>query len=119
LQNPWHALTGVGYKTLPYSDFIGEPVIADNMYLSMLVETGLIGLAALVVLSAAILRASHRAARRGNARASFLGTWMFCFWIGQLFQMMSQDLLTYWRALPVYFCVLGLAMREFDENPVS
>jgi O-antigen ligase len=118
LQNPWHLLLGVGYKTLPYSSFIGEPVIADNMYLSMLVETGLVGLAALVLLCLAILRASYRAARCDNARASFFGTWMFCFWTGQLVQMMSQDLLTYWRALPVYFCILALAMRERDENPV-
>jgi O-antigen ligase len=118
LQNPWHLLLGVGYKTLPYSNFIGEPVIADNMYLSMLVETGLVGLAALALLSVAILRASYRAARSGTLRASFFGTWMFCFWVGQLVQMMSQDLLTYWRALPVYFCVLALAMRELDEHPV-
>ena len=88
------------------------------MYLSMLVETGLVGLAALVLLCLAILRASYRAARCDNARASFFGTWMFCFWTGQLVQMMSQDLLTYWRALPVYFCILALAMRERDENPV-
>ena len=32
--NPWHALIGIGYKTLPYSDFTGGKVIADNMYLS-------------------------------------------------------------------------------------
>ncbi len=118
LENPWHLLLGVGYKTLPYSKFIGEPVIADNMYLSMLVETGLAGLAALALVSVAILRASYRAARSDNARAALFGTWVFCFWVGQLVQMTSQDLLTYWRALPVYFCVLALAMRELDENPV-
>jgi O-antigen ligase len=116
--HPWHALVGVGYKTLPYSDFIGEPVVADNMFLSMLVETGLVGLAALLLASAAILAASRRAARSANPRASFLGTWMFCFWIGQLVQMMSQDVLTYWRVLPVYFCILAMAMRELDEHPV-
>jgi hypothetical protein len=26
LEHPWHALLGVGYKTLPYSDFIGQRV---------------------------------------------------------------------------------------------
>jgi hypothetical protein len=47
---------------------------------------------------------------------------MFCVWIGELLQMMSGDLLTYWRVLPVYFCVLGIAVRYSgtpDEHPVS
>jgi O-antigen ligase len=119
VRSPWHALVGVGYKTLPYSDFIGERVIADNMYLSTLVETGLVGLASLALVSAAVLRSSYRAARSMNPRAAFFGTWMFCFWIGQLLQMMSQDVLTYWRALSAYFCVLGLALRELDESSLS
>jgi O-antigen ligase len=56
VQHPWHAIFGVGYKTLPYSDFIGKPVVADNAYLSALVETGVIGLVAMLLFSAAILR---------------------------------------------------------------
>jgi O-antigen ligase len=111
--HPWHAIFGVGYKTLPYSDFTGAPIVADNMYLSMLVETGLIGLAALVYLNASILRAAWR------ARASFFGAWIFCFWCGQIFQMLSGDLLTYWRVLPLYFWVLAMAVRSSHEHPVS
>src|SRR5207244_2532543 len=34
--NPWHVLVGMGYKTLPYSNYVGAPIIADNMYLSLL-----------------------------------------------------------------------------------
>ena len=34
---------GIGYKTLPYTDYLGSPVVADNMYLSLLVETGVAG----------------------------------------------------------------------------
>jgi O-antigen ligase len=109
--HPWHAIVGIGYKTLPYSDFIGHTVIADNMYLSLLVETGIVGLAAFCVLNFAILREAWRAARREDSRASFFGTWIFCFWIGQLFQMLSGDLFTYWRVLPVYFWVLAMAVR--------
>jgi hypothetical protein len=37
---------------------------------------------------------------------------MFCFWAGQSVQMLSADLLTYWRVLPVYFFVLALAARN-------
>ena len=105
--HPWQMLSGIGYKTLPYTDFLGAPVVADNMYLSLLVETGVAGLAALLFLNVAILRA----ARRSDARGSFFGTWMLCFWAGQTVQMFSGDLLTYWRVLPLYLWVLALAVR--------
>lgn len=108
MEHPWHAFFGIGYKTLPYSDFIGSTIIADNMYLSLLVETGVVGLGAFVCLNAAMLRAALKAARMG----SFFGTWFFCFWAGETVQMLSGDLLTYWRVLPLYFWVLGMAVRE-------
>jgi O-antigen ligase len=110
--HPWQTFFGIGYKTLPYTDFVGAPVVADNMYLSLLVETGVAGLAALLFLNGAILHASSRAARSVDSRASFCGTWMLCFWAGQIVQMFSGDLLTYWRVLPVYLWVLALAVRR-------
>ena len=109
--NPWQALFGIGYKTLPYTNYLGGPVVADNMYLSLLVETGILGLAAVLWLNVAILRTAARAARSHDSQASFCGTWMLCFWCGQAVQMFSGDLLTYWRVLPVYFWVLALAAR--------
>ncbi|HUI55883.1 MAG TPA: O-antigen ligase family protein [Bryobacteraceae bacterium] len=109
--NPWQTLFGIGYKTLPYSGYLGGPVVADNMYLSLLVETGIAGLTALVWLNVAILRAAARAARSADRQASFCGAWMLCFWSGQVVQMLSGDLLTYWRVLPLYFWVLALAVR--------
>ena len=105
--NPWQAFFGIGYKTLPYTQYLGNPVVADNMYLSLLVETGVCGLAAVIWLNVAILRAAARSARR-----SFFGMWMLCFWAGQAVQMASGDLLTYWRVLPVYFWILALAVRS-------
>ncbi len=111
-QNPWHVVLGVGYKTLPHSDFVGRPLIADNMYVTILAETGVIGLAALVWFLASILRSAYALARHGDARVSLFGTWTFCFWIGQLAQMLSVDVLTYWRLLPIYLLVLGLGLQE-------
>ena len=111
-EHPWHALIGVGYKTLPYSNFTGEPIVADNMYLSILIETGVFGLAALIALNLAIVRAGYRAARSEDRNQSFYGTWIFCFWIAQSVQMLSADLLTFWRVLPVYFWVLAMAVRR-------
>src|SRR5262249_44719014 len=116
--HPWQTLVGIGYKTLPYTQYLGRPVIADNMYLSLLVETGIAGLAALVALNIAILAISLLALRR----VSFYGKWLFCFWIGEVFQMLSGDILTYWRVLPVYFWVLAQAVNEAhagsDHRPV-
>ena len=109
---PWHAVVGIGYKTLPYSDFVGQAVVADNMYLSLLVETGVLGLGALLLWCGAALAASYMAARSGEGERSFFGVWFFCFWSGQMVQMMSGDLLTYWRVLPLYFWVLAMAVRE-------
>jgi hypothetical protein len=113
--HPWTALVGIGYKTLPYTDAAGSAVIADNMYLSLLVETGVVGLAALVWLNVAILRTAARALRAAertsNTRRAFFATWMLCFWAGETIQLLSGDLLTYWRVLPVYFWVLAVAVR--------
>jgi O-antigen ligase len=112
-------LFGIGYKTLPYSDFVGRTVIADNTYLSLLVETGILGLSALMLLNYSILHAGLRSARSSVPSVAFFGTWIFCFWTGQLVQMASGDLITYWRVLPVYFWVLAMAMRTRNENSVS
>ncbi len=116
-EHPWHAIFGVGYKTLPYSDYLGRTVITDNMYLSLLAETGIVGLGAMLWLSFEILRAARRAARSADSRRSFFGSWIFAFWAGQMVQMFSGDLLTYWRVMPLYFWVLAVAVR--DERPVS
>lgn len=109
--HPWQAMFGIGYKTLPYTEHLGAPIVADNMYLSLLVETGIAGLAALVWLNVAVLRAASRASRAPDPQSAFCGTWMLCFWAGEVVQMASGDLLTYWRVLPVYFFVLSLAVR--------
>ncbi|HEY7337762.1 MAG TPA: O-antigen ligase family protein [Bryobacteraceae bacterium] len=107
-EHPWQVVAGIGYKTLPYTRHLGRPLIADNMYLSTLVETGVFGLAALLALNAAVLKSSFNAAKQG----SFFGRWMFCFWIGEMFQMMLGDVLTFWRVLPVYFWVLAQVVHE-------
>jgi O-antigen ligase len=110
MDHPQHAVFGVGYKTLPYSDFIGQPTVADNAYLGALVETGIVGLAALLLLHAAALRMAWR------ARSDLYGMWFLCFWAGEAVQMLSGDLLTYWRVLPLYFWALAMAVRRTRER---
>jgi O-antigen ligase len=111
-EHPWQIAAGIGYKTLPYTQHFGKPVIADNMYLSSLVETGVFGLGSLLAMNAAILMVCYRASKRG----SFFGKWMFCFWTGEMFQMFAGDILTFWRVLPVYFWVLAQASLEAGEH---
>lgn len=115
-REPWYAAFGIGYKTLPYSNFIGSKVIADNTYLGLLVETGVVGLAAFIGLNAVILRTGWNARRSPRPEAQFFGEWIFCFWCGEVVQMLSGDLITYWRVLPVYFWVLGTAARLTRED---
>ena len=114
--HPWQTIFGIGYKTLPYTSYLGDPVIADNTYLSLFIETGISGLCTFLILLGLILRASLRAARSSGFEASLLGKWMFCFWCGQTAQMLSGDLLTYWRVLPVYFWALGAAIRASEVH---
>jgi O-antigen ligase len=116
-QHPWHALFGVGYKTLPYSDYLGRTVITDNMYLSLLAETGIVGSAAMLWLCLRILRSARRASASADPQRRFFGSWIYAFWAGQMAQMFTGDLLTYWRVLPLYFWVLAMAVRH--EHPVS
>jgi O-antigen ligase len=113
-QHPWHALFGVGYKTLPYSDYLGRTVITDNMYLSLLAETGIVGLGAMLWLSLQILRSARRASGSPDPQRRFFGSWILAFWVGQMAQMFTGDLLTYWRVLPLYFWVLAVAVRDIE-----
>lgn len=118
ISHPWHAVLGVGFKTLPYSNFAGAAIPADNTYLSTLAETGIGGLLALLAVNAAILWKAYRASQSSEPLRSLCGAWIFCFWCGQVVQMFSADLLTYWRTLPVYFCVLAIADRAGDEDSI-
>ncbi len=116
IREPWRCLFGIGYKTLPYFGLAGTPLIADNTWLDLLVETGVTGLGLFLALNICILKSAWRAAHSPQQRAAFFGEWMFCFWIGEMVQMLSGDLITYWRVLPVYFWVLGTAIRQTKES---
>jgi O-antigen ligase len=110
--HPWQTFFGIGYKTLAYTEHLGRPVIADNAYLSTLIETGVAGFVSLIFLNAAILYATWRQARKAG---NLYGKWICCFWTGFTVQMMSGDVLTYWRILPAFFWVLSQAMPEAGD----
>jgi O-antigen ligase len=115
-EHPQHLFFGIGYKTLPYSDYLGTSVIADNTYLSLFIETGLVGLLLFLALNFEMLRQSLLAARRPPSVQSLFATLFFCFWVGELVQMLSGDLITYWRVLPMYFWALGVGLQKPSPN---
>jgi hypothetical protein len=107
-EHPLASLLGIGYKTLPHTEHLGRPVIADNTYLSLLVETGLSGFTAACFFVAAVLVVSYRAAgNREFALEKSVAVWMFAFWGGMSAQMATGDLFTYWRVLPAFFGALA------------
>jgi O-antigen ligase len=91
-------------------------VVGDNTYLTLFVETGFLGVLSFFFLNVQVLRYALRAARSARPNAQFFGTWIFCFWIGELVQMLSGDLITYWRVLPIYFWTLAIAIKESDTD---
>jgi len=111
-EKPSILLLGMGYKSLPYSAYFHTPVVADNMYLSLLVETGVPGLLALFLFCGALLACGYGLSRHSDAGIAGLGSFLFAFWCGQMVQMLSGDILTYWRVTPVYFAILGVALRR-------
>jgi O-antigen ligase len=124
-EHPWQAVVGIGYKTLPYTGYLGRPVVADNMYLSLLIETGVFGLVSLLALHFAVLVSTYRwvkssqRAGRNDMRRLF-GLWLFAFWCGFAVQMSSGDVLTYWRVLAAIVAALAVGVREAENaNSVS
>ncbi len=117
VDHPWHLAFGLGFKTLPHSEVIGQRVVADNTFVSVLAETGIVGVMAVGCMLAGILRTSYRSSLSADPTTATLGLWSFAFWVGQLVQMCLVDSLTYWRVLPLYLVVLALAARDEDSRP--
>jgi O-antigen ligase len=114
--HPWYLIFGIGYKTLPHTDLFGRSIIADNGFLSLTFEAGIIGLAAFLWLNQRVFSATYRASqRRGSGRPVF-AAFLFAFWCGEMVQMVTGDLFTYWRNMVVFFAVLALVQEIPEES---
>lgn len=111
--HPWLLLFGIGYKTISSTDLFGKTVVADNGYLSLLFETGLLGLAAFGWLNFAILRALRGGKGAVSPFYQFCRTFLFAFWCGELVQMLTGDIFTYWRNLTLFFAMMA-AVQTLD-----
>jgi O-antigen ligase len=117
--HPWLLVFGIGYKSLPNTDLFGFNVIADNGFLSAAFETGLIGLIAFLNLNWVIFRSLHRTSQHRNSTIRRYAAFLFAFWCGEMVQMVTGDLFTYWRNLVVYLALISLVQRLSQPEPVS
>jgi len=106
--HPWYLVFGIGYKTLPHTRLFGRPLIADNGFLSLTFETGIIGLAAFLWLNWRVFNTTLRASRQRDSVRAIGAAFMFAFWCGEMVQMVTGDLFTYWRNMVVFFAALAL-----------
>jgi len=106
--HPWYLIFGIGYKTLPHTHLFGRPLIADNGFLSLTFEAGIIGLAAFLWLNRAVFSTTLRASQQRNSVRAIGAAFMFAFWCGEMVQMVTGDLFTYWRNMVVFFAALAL-----------
>lgn len=115
--HPWLLFFGIGYKTLPHTNLFGPALIADNGFLSLAFETGILGLVAFMSLNMAIFRSLHKTSQHRNSTIHLYSTFLFAFWCGEMVQMMTGDIFTYWRNLIVYFLFIGVVQKISRSSP--
>ncbi len=113
----WLLLFGIGYKTIASTDLFGKPIVADNGYLSLLFETGILGFAAFAWLNLAILQELRDEGQAPSPFYRLCRTFLFAFWCGEMVQMLTGDIFTYWRNLTVLFAMIA-AVQVMDPSPV-
>lgn len=91
-------ITGIGYKTL----FIGKGIPPDNTYLGTLVETGILGLAAMLGFLVSVLRRLIVGARK------YPPAWfILALWLGCIVEGITNDFLTFWGTTPALMAMTG------------
>lgn len=116
---PQFLLFGVGYKSLPVTRLFQSEIITDNGYLSLLLETGVIGLAGFIFLSFAILKTFLDFARRRSGPVAFWSIVLVSIWCGELVQMMATDAYTYWRNITMFAALAAVVMNMAERDSVS
>jgi O-antigen ligase len=116
---PQYLLFGIGYKTLAITRLFHGEIITDNGYLSLLLETGIAGLAGFLVLSGAILRTFFRLARSANELLAFWATVLFSIWCGELVQLLATDAYTYWRNIVVFAALMAWTLNLAERVALS
>jgi O-antigen ligase len=114
--HPQYLIFGIGYKTLPVTRLFHGEIVTDNGYLSLLLETGLIGLAGFLAFSAAVLWTSFRVSRSSHEAPAFWGKVLFAIWCGELVQLLAADAYTYWRNITIFAAMMALMMNLSERS---
>ena len=115
-EHPQYLIFGIGYKTLPVTRLFHEEIITDNGYLSLLLETGLSGLAGFSMFSYSILKTFFRLAHSANERLAFWSSVLFSIWCGELVQLLAADAFTYWRNMVVLAALMALTVNLAERE---
>jgi O-antigen ligase len=116
---PHYLLFSIGYKTLPLTRLFHEEIIADDGYLSLLIETGLLGLGGYLAFSVSVFRTFRSPLRAGRKHLAFWCAALFSFWCGECVQMLSADAYTYWRNMAVFTAVVALVMNRAEREELT
>jgi O-antigen ligase len=115
LESPQYLVFGIGYKTLTFTRLFHGAIIADNGYLSLLIETGAVGLAGFLVFSGAILKTFSKLAREGNGPVAFWAASMLAIWCGELVQLLAVDAYTFWRNMAILMALMALTLNRAER----
>jgi O-antigen ligase len=113
---PWLLLFGIGYKSVSGTSLFGSSLIVDNGYLSLLFETGILGLTSLLWLFGVLLHGLFQASQTLSRMRRHYAAFLLAFWCGQMVQMLTGDILTYWRNLVVYFAFAAWVLHPWDNR---
>ena len=114
--HPQYMLSGIGYKTLPFTRLFHQEIITDNGFLNLLLETGVVGLAGFLAFSVAVFKTLLRLTRRSSGAQAFWSAVLFSFWCGEWVQMIGQDAYTYWRSMVIFVALMAFALNGADRG---
>ena len=110
--NPQYLAFGIGYKTLDFTRLFHGEIIVDNGYLSLLLETGFVGLAGFLFFSWAILKTFFQLSHARDQAAAFWSAVLFSLWCGQLIQLLAVDAYTYWRNMVIFAALAAFTLNR-------
>lgn len=110
--NPQYLVFGIGYKTLEFTRLFHGEIIVDNGYLSLLLETGIVGLAGFLFFSWIILKTFFKLSHARDQVAAFWSAVLFSFWCGQLIQLLAVDAYTYWRNMVIFAALAAFTLNR-------
>ncbi len=119
-------LTGLGLRhfTVRFHEYYpdkheipDEFMIADNMYLTILAETGILGFLGFLIFMLSLFRKVWRQLRRLNhvSQRRLQLLMILCAFIGLLVNMGAYELF-YWPNQYMYFCILAGLIEAFYRN---